>query len=258
MNYIVMADTHISAFTNTIEADTHKHWMVQVFLSLDKPFDITIEGEPLNSGFLIIDKNVEHCFSSRGELCFTMLIEPTSNIANLLKCKYLDNEKRYAVLNNVDLTVIQNQCLLFLKDKNAKNYFVLLNNLFNLLCVKILYHTDYDERILRLFKFLDECDCSEHSMRIIAEKLYLSSSRMAHLFKEQTGIPLKSYIVLHKLQSAYSFLLIDKKNITDAAMLAGFDSPSHLSSTNKSMTGMNLTNVLKYSDFLKVESYRRV
>ncbi|WP_216857302.1 helix-turn-helix domain-containing protein [Paenibacillus tritici] len=49
---------------------------------------------------------------------------------------------------------------------------------------------------------------------------------MSHLFKENTGISLSGYMVLHKLQKA-TYLIFEGLSITDAAMAAGFDSPSH-------------------------------
>ncbi|MDZ7548901.1 helix-turn-helix transcriptional regulator, partial [Clostridium perfringens] len=78
-----------------------------------------------------------------------------------------------------------------------------------------------------------------------------SESRISHLFKKQIGIPLKSYIVLCNLKKAYIYLL-DNGSITDAAMKAGFDSPSHFAYTSKKLTGMSAKNIRKDSVFLKV------
>lgn len=35
--------------------------------------------------------------------------------------------------------------------------------------------------------------CDKHSISSFANKVSLSSSRLSHLFKEQAGLPLKSY-----------------------------------------------------------------
>lgn len=71
------------------------------------------------------------------------------------------------------------------------------------------------------------------------------------MFKDETGIPLKSYIVIHKLYGAYESIF-NGVNITTAALNAGFDNPSHLAYTNKMITGMSASNILKDSEFLKV------
>ena len=42
------------------------------------------------------------------------------------------------------------------------------------------------------------------------------------------------------------------KILTTSALNAGFDSPSHFAYTNKLMTGMSASNIMKDSEFLKV------
>jgi AraC-like DNA-binding protein len=111
----------------------------------------------------------------------------------------------------------------------------------------------FDNRIIEVLNLLDECihEDESHQTKYFSGKIGLSESRLAHLFKEETGVPLKSYIVLHKLQIAYESIF-DGKSITTAAFDAGFGSPSHLAYTNKIMTGMSATNIIKDSEFFKV------
>lgn len=76
---------------------------------------------------------------------------------------------------------------------------------------------------------------------------------MSHLFKENTGISLSGYMVLHKLQKA-TYFIFGGLTITDAAMAAGFDSPSHFAATSKQLLGMTAKDIRKDSVFLKVSS----
>lgn len=76
---------------------------------------------------------------------------------------------------------------------------------------------------------------------------------LSHLFREQTGVSLKSYILLHQMEKAFIELL-NGATITQAAMEAGFDSPSHFAATVKRMMGMPARLSLKDSRFLKVHS----
>lgn len=55
---------------------------------------------------------------------------------------------------------------------------------------------------------------------------FRSQSRLSHLFKEQIGIPLKSYIQFHPMKQAF-LALLHGKSITEAALATNFDSPSH-------------------------------
>ena len=53
------------------------------------------------------------------------------------------------------------------------------------------------------------------------------------------------------MQTAF-LALLNGKNITEAAMLAGFDSPSHFATVTKKMMGMPASISVKNSVFLKV------
>ena len=109
----------------------------------------------------------------------------------------------------------------------------------------------YDDRITELLSLLDECSCDDHAIAQFAYKIALSPSRLSHLFKEQTGMPLKSYIMLHQMERAFIGLL-GGKSITEAALNAGFDTPSHFAATTKRLMGMYASLSLKDSEFLKV------
>jgi AraC-like DNA-binding protein len=107
-----------------------------------------------------------------------------------------------------------------------------------------------DTRIVQMTKMVESFRLSDYSVESVSSLLSLSPSRLAHLFKEQTGMPLKSYLVMHRLMHAYS-LLFQGKNITEAAMQSGFDSSSHLAMLNKKLTGVTASSILKNSEFLK-------
>ena len=78
-----------------------------------------------------------------------------------------------------------------------------------------------------------------------------SASRLSELFSGQVGITLKKYLTLHQLERAFQDLLAGKW-ITEAALNAGFDSPSHFASTVKRMMGLPARSTVKDSEFLKV------
>ena len=93
--------------------------------------------------------------------------------------------------------------------------------------------------------------CMDHSVEKYAEELCVSTSRFSHLFSEQVGVSLKSYLTLHQLEKAYQEIL-GGSSITEAAMNAGFDSPSHFAATVKRLMGLPTRKALKDSRFLKV------
>ena len=136
------------------------------------------------------------------------------------------------------------------KDNEVKYYQRLMDKLYSNIKldkkIKI-----YDDRIREVLNYIENCDCHVHAISFFSDMVSLSPSRLSHLFREQVGMPLKSYIQFHQMQKAF-FELLNGKNITEAAMLANFDTPSHLAAVTKRMMGMSASISLKNSVFLKV------
>lgn len=62
--------------------------------------------------------------------------------------------------------------------------------------------------------------------------MYLSKSRLSHLFKEETGMTLHSYLAFEKLRKTHEYYL-NGESLTDSCIKAGFNSSSHSSSYKK-------------------------
>ncbi|MGW4801248.1 helix-turn-helix domain-containing protein [Nonomuraea sp. NPDC004297] len=88
-----------------------------------------------------------------------------------------------------------------------------------------------------------------HAMRIIdgtlpeqvrlaavADAVHLSESRLAHLFRQQAGLPFRPYVLWTRLRGALS-ALSHGATLTDAAHAAGFADAAHLTRTVRRMMG---------------------
>ncbi|MCW6078012.1 helix-turn-helix domain-containing protein [Clostridium sporogenes] len=103
----------------------------------------------------------------------------------------------------------------------------------------------YEERIEKILSYISGLKTIEHSIvDDLTKQIYLSKSRLLHLFREQTGMTLHSYLAFEKLRKTYKYFC-EGRNITEACMLAGFDSASHCASTCKRMFGISLRDVYK-------------
>ena len=130
------------------------------------------------------------------------------------------------------------------------NYQYLIDTLYEYINLDVKIKV-YDNRIREVLNYTEKCTCTVHTISFLADMVSLSRSRLSHLFREQVGIPLKSYIQFHQMQKAF-FALLSGKTITEAAMLANFDSPSHFAAVTKRMMGMPASLSSKNSVFLKV------
>ncbi|MDO5696143.1 MAG: helix-turn-helix transcriptional regulator [Eubacteriales bacterium] len=76
--------------------------------------------------------------------------------------------------------------------------------------------------------------------------LHLSESRLSHLFKAETGMNLKNYMVMMRMKKA--FMLINSgQSFTEAAVNAAFYDSAHLCKVVKKYTGITVSDVFKKS-----------
>lgn len=237
---------NIAFIGNQVNATEHAHCVLQIFLSLNEPLEVTVNGEQINGKCILVNKNARHIFSCNNQIRLSILIEPSSNFANELIQK-IDSD--YLIFDN-DIDRLQQKAAALIDTNDRQRYIEFIQDFAEYLGVKrnsgIL-----DERIISFLEILQNCDCYDHTIENFAKSVCLSSSRLSHLFREQIGAPLKSYILFHQLEKAFTALL-NGANITDAAMLAGFASPSHFAATVKKWMGMPVSASIKDSEFLKV------
>lgn len=248
MNRIYWDIDKISMLTDHLNASTHKHGMIQFFLSLDGELEIKVGKEKIQCSCIIVNKNVNHSFKANNKPHFTCVIEPVSIFG--VKVNELLQNKDYIILDDSKVSILANSASTMVTAFNIEAYKAFMIEMHG--CLGVSYQNNkFDERILDFLKMLEHCTCDDHSIDEYAGNLYLSSSRFSHLFKEQVGITLKSYLTLHQLERAFQNLLSGKR-ITESALNAGFDSSSHFASTVKRLMGLPARNAIKDSEFLKV------
>jgi len=248
------ADDHLLAITDSIDADFHAHAFIQVCISLRAPFDIEIEGSGFPSKGIVVDSNINHSVNGHHNPLLFLLIDCTSAMAVPFRDLMGDQpfceisperiDKITAFLENLTDSLVAKE-----------EYPQFLTQIFRLLSIDYIEPKCTDPRIHKVIELLRNCDDPEHSVEMLAKEVSLSASRLSHLFKESTGMSLSGYLVLHKLQKAI-YLIFMGTSVTDAALTAGFDSPSHFAATIKRLLGMSATDISKDSVFLKVSRYQ--
>lgn len=248
MNDIFMCRDHFGAIGNSVEAECHKHWLMQLFIASEESLTIEVDGQRVDGIAVLVNADVMHQFHTGDRIHFTLLINPTSPLGRVLRMGIL-KENSYGILCDKIAHDLQQQLLKSIRERDYSEFLR-----------KVFSHfsgedpAGFDSRIEAILNMIDESedyDMQFASIDTIAKFVDLSESRLSHLFKKETGIPLKSYIVLRKLMKAYD-LIFSGENFTNAALTSGFDSSAHFSSTNKRMTGMSAREIISGSRFLKV------
>lgn len=107
INKIFWQEDRIGMITNNLEADTHSHCMLQLFLGIEDSIEITVNEKLVKCNCIIVDKNISHSFSARKKVYYSAIIEPTSIYAEQLTSKM--NDFGYWICDNDGLEKLRQQ-----------------------------------------------------------------------------------------------------------------------------------------------------
>ncbi len=198
----------------------HVHFSIEAAFSLSGALNIkTSEHHYTNIQSAIINSNVPHTFSCLNSECQLYFIDPTSTVGNKILEDYFNGGEDMVLINNVNAGDFREEHLLNLNKKD-------------------LYLKGRDERIQCCLNWLKENYSIERiNISMLSKIVFLSESRLAHLFKEQVGISIHQYILWKKIEMAVKRML-EGFSLTDSAYSSGFADSSHFNKTFKKMFGM--------------------
>jgi AraC-like DNA-binding protein len=110
-----------------------------------------------------------------------------------------------------------------------------------------------DERASRVADLLRTTLPADLDMAALAELAGVSSTRLVHLFAEQYGVPMSSYLLWAKMRRAVS-LIQSGRSLTDIAQDTGFADSAHLSRTFQAFYAIK-PSVLADSRLVQVRVY---
>ncbi|MBO6308373.1 MAG: helix-turn-helix transcriptional regulator [Oribacterium sp.] len=221
MSRIIFEDNYVIVSPTFEDVSEHKHSFCHVFF--------LFEGDSCKH-LRAVGSNVLHTMPPLRECRLFLMIDPTAAAAEQLM-KY---EKTETVQCDPPLAYSDS-----MSDNEVRTRVRLwMDSVFP--CVK----KSCDERIAQLVTRIGEYRYLEKSVPDIARSLYLSESRLSHMFRESMGISLKGYLGLKQIQYAYE-LIRNGSSITTAALESGFSSSAHLAASCKKMMGISISNVIK-------------
>ena len=197
-----------------LTVEIHHHSAFQIVLTNDTPFDSTIGGTRHDRihGFLIKPHVPHFCQAEEGTLN-VLNIEPYSNIGLQLAGRFEENQE-YVVFDSPAET---NAFFQMPEDSLA------VNELVDAL-LSPLAPVDCDERVTRIVEYIRGHYFEQNiTPQTFADIVFLSPSRLAALFKKQTGSSLSKYLLWTRLRQAVYLTLTDKdRSLTDIAYDTGF------------------------------------
>ena len=227
-----------------LSVEIHHHSAYQIVLSNDRPFQSTISGALHENihGFLIKPHVPHFCVAETGTLN-VFNIEPYSTVGLELARRFGQDETTI-VFDTVETT----NTFLHVAE-NRKGVEGITEAL-----LSGIPSVAYDERVTKIVDYIRENYFQpDISPQTFADIVFLSPSRLAALFKQQTGSSLSKYLLWTRLRQAIYLTLSDKqRSLTDIAYDTGFYDLPQLNKYMYEMFGMPPTALKQNSDLIAI------
>ena len=250
MTQIYSAEDHFLFIGRDVDARAHDHLMIQIAISVDGPFWIKLDATRIECRGIIVNSNISHMFESNNHETLIVLIDPSSNLGEAITQTYLDH-KPYHIIDDFQLETIKKGSIMTLITPD--NYGDFLAQFLSIMAINVTHSSSLHEVVLKTIGTIQQAREGMPTLAMLASDVGLSQSRLSHLFKEQTGYALYSYILMVKIRDVANRILRGD-TITEAALAGGFDSPSHFATVCKKTLGMSMRDIRKDSVFLEVST----
>lgn len=235
---------------NVEDASEHTHHALQVAVGIKGTFVLETTGKIFECRAAVIAPDQAHRFRGSGEQAI-ILLDTESTAAQRIQAG-LDKE---AGVMEFDISVL---CPLIeqLRDSierslDCDRMKMLSQQLLSKLVGESSKSLPLDPRIQRALDFAKAQPELKAPLGAIAEAVGLSQGRLAHLFKEQIGIPIRRYLLWLRLVQAIGYLF-QNVSLTTAAHNAGFADSAHFTRTFRRMFGVTPSELFKNSRFVQV------
>lgn len=219
--------------------DIHSHLALHLIVGLGGGLHCTVAGVGIDADAVFIASDIPHtAYSDSGEM-LVFLFDSTSRYAYEINRRFLHGNS-HACLDSERVQKIISLWKAHLDSIRDADRAIL-----EYLCLSKDSDLQLDERVAEVLTILKEMDdVPEDAVNYLCGRVCLSQSRLSHLFKENLGISLSRYLAWEKMRKGY-IRFQQYGNITEAAMRAGFDSPSHFAATCKRMFGISFSEYTK-------------
>ncbi len=229
----------------------HSHETLQLVFDIEKHFFLKAEGQDWNPfKSAIIKDGSLHQLDSNGGIQLFIYLDKDSDYAKSLSAKFLKHQS----INSLDVPSLNKLCtdffkrLLVVDDCNAL-YHGCINLLNHLVDVKPTIAIDV--RVEKAIKFIAENQVRKFKVKLVADHVCLSESRLRHLFKTQVGQPIQNFMLWMKVVASLN-LVLKGKPVSNSAYDAGFWDSSHMIRSYHELLGASPSAIKKYHHDFKV------
>lgn len=220
-----------------IQSSFHQHHLIAIVLSYGEPFEITRENNLIESYRAVLiqkDANYKLITSEKDYVIFIHL-DPYSEIGiNLTQSKNqiqsLDLNLFTEILNDFKEWFDE-------KENSVESTENLINKIYKVIITRDKEPRKIDERIFKCIEFIKQSDLDKISIQQIASFINLSTSRLSHLFKFETGLTFRQFVLHRKLVKSLQ-VMYKQHNLTESSFVGGFSDQPHFTKTFKNAFGI--------------------
>jgi len=254
--HIFKNDTAILIIGREVQAKHHRHHALQVSLALGEPFQLQWEssaGAVQHGEFTgaIIAPDRQHSLDGKDGTQALLLIDPEHTCAQQLAEIWLKDEPVVPLPTELTAPLIKHLTAEPRADSQILEPINPVTELLSALLPKGSGLAQIDNRVRAALDYLQSQPIKNIAASEVAEAVHLSESRLAHLFKQQVGIPVRRYLMWLRLMDAIEYAFAGN-TLTHAAAHAGFSDSAHFTRTFQSMFGVQPSAIVQHSQFIQV------
>ena len=229
----------------------HAHHAIQIVIALDGCIAISgSDAEWHEARGIVVRPDAEHSFDCNGALGVMVFVHPESSEGAWLATSLRQD---ITIVPNMRLDSVVQELRGFAEQPDdVADIAALVRRCIQGLRPGPAPTRRLDSRVTRVLEAIRASDDLRMSLDQAADKACLSSTRFAHLFKEQVGLPFSRYMLWRKLTRAM-VAVASEGTIAAAAHAADFADAAHLTRTFYRMVGM-APSVLMRGDFIEIPS----
>lgn len=220
------------------DAGFHSHHAIQITICLSGELMLASETSSVRGRAVAVATDIRHRFEARGLLAFVFL-EPESGSGRAL-AQSIFRTSGLASLDPASLPPLAGLERVF-EDQAAPRLLLESARAFvDCLASATPAPQQPDPRIRKIIDHASESLEPSLEAAARASGVYLSPSRLRHLFVEQTGLAYKTYLLWLRMNRALQ-VYSEGRTLTEAAHAAGFSDSAHFSRVFKRTFGLPAT-----------------
>lgn len=221
----------------SVRVQPHTHHGIQIGIALEGEMEFDTKGEWRPYAVAVIPSKLRHAMDTRGKLAAQIFVEPESVEGRILA----ESHCAEGMIASLPLEMISESAARLLSDYLSSAADDQLVGDAHAIIGDLTAGTQpriaIDPRIRTAIDLMRTKLDMTITLRHAASLVHLSPGRFRHLFVEQTGTPLRPYLLWLRIATAVESIARGE-SITEAAHLAGFSDSAHLARIFRRTFGM--------------------